>query len=260
MNFRFLIGAAATIPLLPVLYLQAKRIRARVPQLTEAKEPEGTCGDEEAPQFRIVFVGESTMAGLGAKTHDEAFAGSFAREVAGRIDRRIHWSVVAKSGFSTARVTRKLVPRTPSTPDLIVVGVGGNDAFELTSPRRFRASIARLIESLRERHAETPVFFLSMPPIREFPAFTSLMQSTLGGLVELLGEELCESVKDEPAVFFDSRRNTLARWRRVYLPDATVEDFFSDGVHPSPITYQTWAKASADWLLNERKFTQILQS
>ena len=260
MNFRYWFGAACTVPFMPILYLQAKRVRATVPQLGDAMGAEGRCGDEHDSPFRIAFVGESTMAGIGAKTHDEAFAGSFAREVANRTQRRVHWEVVARSGFSTDRVTRTLVPRLPSAVDLIVAGVGGNDAFELRSPRRFRADVIRLIQTLRERHGETPVFFLSMPPIREFPAFTRLMRTTLGGLVELLGDELRDSVKDEPSVVFDHRRNTLARWTKDYLPDARPEDFFSDGVHPSLITYQTWAKASADWLLSQPIFTEKLQS
>lgn len=111
MNFRYWFRAACIVPLLPTLYLQAKRVRAAVPQLGDATGPKGSCGEEHGSPFRIAFVGESTMAGIGAKTYDEAFAGSFAREVANRTQRHVHWNVVAKSGFSTDRVTRTLAPR-----------------------------------------------------------------------------------------------------------------------------------------------------
>jgi len=78
MNLRYWFGAACTVPFLLILYLQAKRVLAAVPQHGDATRPEGSCGDEYDSTFRIAFVGESTMADIGAKTQDEAFAGSFA--------------------------------------------------------------------------------------------------------------------------------------------------------------------------------------
>jgi hypothetical protein len=140
MRLPFVLRAALTIPLLPALYLHAKRVRAAVPKLNDAEGPEGTCGDESHAPLRVVFIGESTIAGLGAKTHDEAFSGSFARELSIRLHRRVSWQVVARSGFSTGRVTRSLVPKIPPDVDLIVAGIGGNDAFELRSPRRFHCA------------------------------------------------------------------------------------------------------------------------
>ncbi|MEQ8703403.1 MAG: hypothetical protein RIC19_05770 [Phaeodactylibacter sp.] len=58
------------------------------------------------------------------------------------------------------------VPQIAETDiDLIVIGLGGNDAFRLNPPWRWRRNIRELITALRQRFSETPVVFTNMPPI-----------------------------------------------------------------------------------------------
>ena len=81
-----------------------------------------------------------------------------------------------------------------------------------------------------------------MPPIKEFPAFTNLIQFSIGNLVEILGRELGRIVKDHDNVFYFGERITLEKWIDKLDAGLDKDDFFSDGVHPSKLTYQTWAK------------------
>lgn len=72
MNLQYTLGLLISILLLPLLYWQGKRIWASVPQLPEA---EGTQGQalfkvgEQRP-LKMLALGESTIAGVGVRTHE----------------------------------------------------------------------------------------------------------------------------------------------------------------------------------------------
>ena len=248
-GIRYVAGALLTIPLLPVLYLQAKWLRTRVPVLPPADGPEGTCGDLSASPLRIRVLGESTMAGLGATTHSEAFAGTLAGHLADLLGRGVEWRVIAESGYTARQVTEDLIPQlTDDTVELCIVGLGGNDTFELHSPARWRRDVLALIRALRRDHGDVPIVFLSVPPVYGFPAFTRLMQLTLGGLVHILADEMSAIAATQDNVWFDERRISLDGWVTDRSPDTTADDCFSDGIHPSPLTYRIWAEVAAEYI------------
>lgn len=78
MNLRYTLGAICTIPFLPLMYFQGKRIKASVPELPEAKGPEGSVLVEPpaSKKLRMLTIGESTVAGIGVETHEEGFSGT----------------------------------------------------------------------------------------------------------------------------------------------------------------------------------------
>ncbi len=83
----------------------------------------------------------------------------------------------AKSGYTALDVRDKLIPKiAEKETDLIVVGLGGNDAFGLNSPEIWAKHIQSLIWRIRMKFPDAPIAFLNMPPIKDFPAFTSLIQ------------------------------------------------------------------------------------
>src|SRR5690554_7848390 len=63
-----------TAVLFPVLLYQGMRTRQTTPRLPEASgSPFGQYGEGE-PARRILAIGESTAAGVGAQTHDQGLA------------------------------------------------------------------------------------------------------------------------------------------------------------------------------------------
>lgn len=251
-QLKYLCGAILTIPLLPIMYLQGKRIRAKVPSLPEAIGNEGIVYPQRSVNFRLIVIGESTMAGVGVKTHEEGFGGTLANVLAQQLDKNIRWKVYAKSGITAKRVPVELLPQiTEKKADLVVVGLGANDAFEGNSPNTWHRGIEKVIEGIRDKFPTTPIAFTNMPPIRVFPAFTSLIQRTAGNLVELHGKELQKMIANKPNIFYNAALMRLTDWLTGDLADKTVADFFSDGVHPSKLTYQAWAKDFAAFVFQQ---------
>ena len=261
MNFRYLFGALLSIPLLLIMYVQGKRIRASVPPLPEADFPVGSTKADVVDAIRIITIGESTIAGVGAKTHEEAFTGTLAQCLTDQTAKAVHWRVYAKSGYTVKKMRERLVPKIEEKQlDLIVIGTGGNDAFSLNSPTQWRKEQAKLIEDLRSKFPDTPICFTNMPPIHEFPAFTSIIQFVVGNLVQLLGEELADLVQPYDKVYFNSEQISFDTWTKRYNMSGDIEEFFSDGVHPAVITYQVWAKDFVNFLMQQPKLKENLFS
>ncbi len=249
MHLRYLLHAGLALPQLPFMYLDGKRILGSVPKLPDASGPGGVACIGLGPKFRLLCIGESTMAGVGVATHAEGFAGTLATRLSQQLVREVDWQVHAKSGATARRLIETVLPKiTTDSADLIVIATAGNDAFKLSTPWTFRRDLIEMVDRLQERYPGTPLAFTNTPPIREFPAFTPLIKRTIGRLVEFHGKQLEWVANKRPGVFFNAENITLEGWMRKHQVEGVPADFFSDGVHPSGLTYQVWAKDFAQFL------------
>ncbi len=261
-DVQFVGGALLSVPLLPLLYVQGKRVKASIPDLPEATGPSGACTISGAvrPPIELLTLGESTMAGVGVATHQQGFAGTLANSLAQQWGTPINWKVYAKSGYTALQVTQQLVPTIAETQaQLVVIGLGGNDAFGLNRPWLWRKHVTQLIDALKAKCPDAWLVFTPMPPIKAFPAFTPVMKRTVGQLIELLGYELSCVVQAYDRVFCDSRMLVPDDWIGAPGIAATsTDDFFSDGVHPSPLTYQALAIEMAQFIDQQPAIKQSL--
>ncbi|MDW3646566.1 MAG: SGNH/GDSL hydrolase family protein [Bacteroidia bacterium] len=255
MNLRYLLGSLISLPLLPLIYIQSLRIRAKVPQLPEAEESRGMQIKKSGSGQRILFLGESTVAGIGIKKHEDGIAGTFAREYSDYTGENVSWRVYAKSGYTAEEVYNQILPNIEeSKVDLFVIGLGGNDAFTLNSPGNWIKNIEKIINHLQKKYPDTAIAFLNMPPIKLFPAFTPQIKFVLGNLVEILGDELEAYVAKRENVYYYAKRVSAEDWSERLGVEASAEDLFSDGVHPAKITYQLWAQDMLRYLVEETDF------
>jgi len=247
---RYLWLRLLTLFLLPFLYFGGKKIRRTIPKLPEASGPNGIAGTQFPKKIKLVTIGESTIAGVGVSTHQAGFTGTLADELSQLLSNQIEWQVLARSGYTAKRVRYKLIPKVPPA-DLLVIGLGGNDAFTMNTPEHWKSSIRGILQSLRKTHPETPIFFTNMPPIKIFPAFTLPIKWTIGNWVELLGQALAEVAAEFPNVYYNEEIIILSAWSQRYHIKKDTSQFFSDGVHPSELTYQVWAKDFAVFMLKK---------
>ncbi|WP_020571146.1 SGNH/GDSL hydrolase family protein [Neolewinella persica] len=253
MKLKYLLGGAIMVPLLPLMYLHGKRIINSVPKLPDAEGPEGVVAGNGQRPLRLLVVGESTMSGVGVATHEKGFSGALARTLGAGWGTEVQWKVYARSGYTLKRVRHELLPLiTENEADLIVVGMGGNEAFKLNTPAGFRRDMQAVIDELRTKFGPyVPIAFPNMPPIKEFPAFTSLMKFTLGNMVEFFGQELEALLKDQPNTYYNPEVIRLDYWTKELNMDNDPTAFFSDGVHPSGLTYTTWGKDFGGFLVRQ---------
>jgi len=108
------------------------------------------------------------------------------------------------------------------------------------------------LKETQELFPNTPIVFMNMPPIKEFPAFTFLIKFSVGNLVRILGRELELIVENMEEVYFSNELIEFNSWLQKYKMNGDRWDFFSDGVHPSVITYQIWAKDLVDFIFKNK--------
>lgn len=243
-QLKYLLGTIISLPLLPFLYFQGKNIQKKVPKLPEAKEPKGFVNGDFESTLKILSIGESTIAGVGVDFHKNGFTGALAKTLSTALKSNVNWRVYARSGYTVKQVCKKIIPKIEeNTTDLIIVGMGGNDAFTLNSPTKWIIDTKNLINLLHTKFPETPIIFTNMPPVKEFPAFTKPIKFVIGNLVEILGEKLHTSLKDKSNVYYNNEVITLKEWSKKHsLPANNTKIYFSDGVHPSELTYKVWGK------------------
>ena len=246
----YYLGGLLTLPFSPLLFLQGKRVRATIPELPEAGGPKRGIAGQGSNSFRLLTLGESTIAGVGVETHAEGFTGYLAGYLHKATGQPVEWQVLAKSGYTARAATAHLAPQLPTEPlDLIVVGLGGNDTFELNSPLRWRSDMIQLVKAIRQKQPDAPILINNLPPVGQFPAFPAGLQLALGSLVRLHGKVIRDIPSLFDQVYYQSRPINLEEWREKAPAGAGADAFFSDGVHPSELTYRLWAEEAGAFIV-----------
>jgi lysophospholipase L1-like esterase len=235
----YILGGAVILPFAPFLYLQGQYTRRKIGRLPDAEgETHGRFGDH-SETVKLLAIGESTVAGVGARTHRSALTGQFARHLSRRIGKSVEWFAVGRSGIRAGETIRELVPKIPDEKyDYIVVGLGGNDVLKLSSPRKWRRDMTRLLTILRERNPEAKIFITNAPAIRLSPALPQPIKFILGHLSALHDRNTKEFTRAMENVFY------------FHQPTEVVEDFFADGIHPSEKGYDLWSEAILNFCIS----------
>lgn len=231
------LAAILTPPLLPVLLAQGYWIRKRTPRLPDAAGPrEGTVAGEGEP-IKLIGLGESTVAGIGAATHETGLTGQLAVALSRHAQRRVDWLVAARSGINARLSLAELVPKlTGQRADAVLIALGVNDSIEFHTARRWAADLEKLIESVRGQVGDALVLLSGVPPLDYFPALPEPLSSVLGArsfLLEQASIKLANRMTRVVHVPFQIDRKRCA------------ELFCADGFHPSELGYRLWAEQLA---------------
>lgn len=217
-------------PWLPFLVYQAKKVRKSSPKLP-SQSSLLTLGQGEK---HVVLLGESTVAGVGASSESTTLAGNFSRifgetyqiETIGKKGLRV------KEAFSLYLRHKK--SRSKKSEGVILF-LGANDCFLLTSPQVFKKELESLIQQIRVDTNAEWIYLAAIPPVHLFPAFSEQMRSFLSKQRAYLQREMEDIASNYPKVIYHS------------IPMDLQPEFFSaDGVHPSDWGYQKIAELAIE--------------
>lgn len=226
---------AAVALLAPVLVRQGRRVRRTTPRLPEAAGPRtGEIAGRGAP-VRLLVLGESTAAGVGAADHGEGLGGQVAAVLARETGRPVHWRVLGRTGATAASVREEVLgPAEGVAADVVVVALGVNDTLHLRAPGRWTRDLRRLIGEVRARCGAVPVVLASVPPMGAFPGLPQPLRGVLGLRATVLDRAAARMAAEMEAV----------RHVPVPLPTGPVDGVFcADRFHPSPHGYAQWSAA-----------------
>ncbi|MEM8599926.1 MAG: SGNH/GDSL hydrolase family protein [Bacteroidota bacterium] len=230
----------AKVLLGPVLLAQGKRVRRVALTLPEPPgDREGTIGS--GPPLRLLVVGDSSAAGVGAETQDDALLGQTVGPLAERYT--VQYRLVARTGATTAATLKKLRNTEPAAFDVALTALGVNDVTAGVALHDWLDQQQALAALLRTRFGVRHHVVSGLPPVHQFPALPQPLRWYLGSLARRFDTALRLWTDGEPGV----------RYVAITEGDAVPPDWAerlnelmaSDGFHPGPQIYAHWGTEAA---------------
>jgi lysophospholipase L1-like esterase len=196
---------------------------------------DGDFGGPADKPLTFVVLGDSTAAGLGAGTPENAYATDLARWLAAR-GRRVH---LRTFGLSGARVHDVLTDQVPeavaASPDLVFVGIGANDVTHLTSLDSIRRDTTAILRQLKATGATV---VLAGPPDMRAKAWYEPLRSLAGFRGRQIAATMDAVARSERVPVVPLAQDTGPFFAA--HPDTA---YASDDFHPGPAGYRAWARA-----------------
>ncbi len=216
----------------------------------------GGGGDGAGPALHMVWLGDSTAAGVGASGPDTALP----RRVARALDRPVDVTSLAVSGARVADVLSDQVPHLQGLhlqglqglqADVVLVSIGANDVVHLTSQADFRRRYLSLIERVDEAAPGAVLVLLGVPDMGAPPR----LALPLRWVAAARGRQL-DDVAEELARAVGAVRVDIAGETGPVMRSDTARYFARDRYHPSDDGYGVWTAAVLEQLvpaLQQRK-------
>ncbi|WP_050977317.1 SGNH/GDSL hydrolase family protein [Nitritalea halalkaliphila] len=217
------------MPVLWPLRRQGEALRKRVLRLKPQSEQLVLPGKDWR---RVLVIGESTAAGVGASSAETTFAACLHRA----LDTGYGVVNVGKNGLRAVGLPTLYAKHRLEEERFtaIVLLIGANDCFRLSSPQRYYIHMMEFMQQLRAAHPQTPILLLDLPPVHLFPALAGVLARVMRVQRGLLRATTLKLLRFLPQARF------------IPYPEAFPPDFFaSDGVHPSDAGYAAMAQVCA---------------
>lgn len=222
-------------PLVPQA-LWVRRTAARFP--AAEGDSTGVTGYGETT-IRLLALGDSIVAGVGARTLENALVGRAAASLARIAGARVIWTAEGRSGVTCRYIATRMLPRLADPPDgrsfdAILVSAGVNDVISLHGIDRWRRDLDHLLKSLANRWPEAVIAFSGLPPMNHFPALPQPLRALLGMRARHFDRELRAILDGYP--------------QAVHIPldfEARPGSFSGDGFHPSEQSYAEFGTMAA---------------
>jgi lysophospholipase L1-like esterase len=203
---------------------------------------QGLCGQTPQNRFskplRLLALGDSIIAGIGAANQQQALPAQLAQSLARLTRQAVSWKAVGSSGANSADLLAMLQELQEPAPDLVLVSIGVNDVTGLHRTRIWQSNLQQLFQRMGSRWPAALIVFAGLPPMDKFPLPPQPLRFCLG----LRAAELDRIA----AALIDSQAGML------HIPtqiNPAEHDFCADGFHPSGSAYAAWGEGLADWIL-----------
>lgn len=182
------------------------------------------------PHVSLVWLGDSTAAGVGADTAD----GTLPRQVALALGLPVELKVFARSGERIEGVVADQIPKLAgleSPPEIVLVSVGANDVANLTRRADFCRDYDAMLAAI-----SCPVVVLSIPDMSAALALAQPLRAIVGLRARQVDRWIrsCVARHDHAHHIDITTKPTTATQR--------VADYLCpDRYHPNDVGYGVWA-------------------
>lgn len=194
------------------------------------------------PVRRLTVIGDSAAAGHGLADPDAAYTRIVGRELVRRDGRRTVIANVAVDGATVEHVIAHQL-ETVRDAELVIVGVGVNDAIRRRRPSSIEEGMRTLLQGIHDRAApDAEVIVATAPDLSVAPGLPKLLCPPLG--------VLCRATARVQARVADEFGVSVITLPREALPP---EVFGEDGFHPGWIGHARFAQQVLERLDGTRR-------
>jgi lysophospholipase L1-like esterase len=229
---------AARFVLGPVLLWQGHRVRRGALRLPEAAGARVGVAGTGPVCLRVLIVGDSSAAGVGAPTQSQALAGRLSEALSQRLGGAVVWQLVAQTGHTTRDAVDALKTQRLYPADVMVTALGVNDVVAQVSSRRWLTLLEKLDWLASKRAGVGYIVHSAVPPMHAFPLLPQPLRWVLGAQARHYNDALARWVADYP----DRCMLPLPFEGQLSGASALMAE---DGFHPGPAIYALWAEQLA---------------
>jgi lysophospholipase L1-like esterase len=232
--------------LAPLLIAQAKRVRAKVPKLPEAKGSRaGRVGSGQC--LKLLVLGDSAAAGVGVSHQDVALGGQIVSQLMHEF--HLDWDVVAQAGATTAKVLAWIPTIERQNYDAIVVSLGINDVTAGVTRKQWMRQQQVLVQELMTRFSTNKIIISQIPGLENFQVIPQPLRWCLGMQSARFNRIAKSTWLDHPVCEF------------MELPLVFDQSLMADdNFHPSENAYRIWAEAFAQCIVSGEKQREAYRS
>lgn len=231
---------------LPFVLPQAILVRRNAPRFSGAGG--STCGSVgKGPRKRLLGIGDSIIAGVGAPTLETALVGKTAQNLANQLECCIDWQALGKIGITTEKIIPKLMGTLPKEkPDFIVLSVGVNDVTSLKRTQSWAQQLQTLFHALHTYAPNALIVMVGLPPLGVFPLLPQPLRYLFGVRAKTFDHIAQDLTTKMP--------------QTIHVPihfQFEEGQFAADGFHPSQQSYQTFGEEVAQAIVMAQTLTNI---
>ena len=224
--------------MLPVYIWQGVRLRQRIERLLPPDvPPTGKLGSKE-PSFRLLVIGDSSVASVGMERIEHTFAYNIADKVHDKTGRAVKWRVAGNNSATAADLRDFVLPHIEERDFThVILAVGINDMKNFHAISTFKQTFGTLLYALKTRFSTAKIIWTPVPDMTGFPALPKQLSKILAAratLINAQGQQLC----DERGVIYSEP-----------VPVGTADGFARDGFHAGPEGYRIWGEHLVDYIL-----------
>ncbi|MDA4847083.1 SGNH/GDSL hydrolase family protein [Hoeflea poritis] len=240
---KYLFYGIASWLLMPVALFEGIKLRARTQRLHPPDgQSHGIVGDDREPDYRILVLGDSSAAGVGADRLEDTIGPQIAAVLHERTGATVAWHR-AGSNSAICEQLRDLVVPNLERHDYthVIIAAGTNDAKNFLTARRFKRGFGGLLYAVKAKWPEATIIWSPVIDMRTVPALPPLLAQILEMRVRIInrvGRQLCPE------------RFAIAA-PRLQPPDSS--GFSSDGFHAGASGYRYWAELLAQTVIEQRE-------
>ena len=173
--------AGLQLALGPLLLAQGLYVRKTIPKLPEPQGYRaGICGSGK--ELRLIILGDSAAAGVGAASQSEALSGQVVSRLSGAF--RVSWRLLARTGCTTRAIIHRLEEEPPEPYDVALTSLGVNDVTSGRTLDTWLREQSRLADLLRRKFAVRHLIQSGLPPVGRFPSLPHPLRFWLGRRAE----------------------------------------------------------------------------